>query len=119
MERITKAECYLAIVKMAAEQIDNEVLLRVVSELAFRTADIIGPEPIMLLNDVDIARDAQGNIDRHDRETWKRLVLTAGKIVEAIYRREAKGRTERAHRQRQYIYASHIYNGRPNGRTGT
>lgn len=105
MERITKAECYLAIVKMAAEQIDNEVLLRVVTELAIRTAEIIGPEPINLLYDVEIARDAQGNIDRTDRGTWKRLVLTAGKIVKAIYRREAKER-------RQYIYATHIYRDR-------
>ncbi len=91
MQRLTKADCYIEVVMIAAREHDNEILLRAVAELAER----VGPEAERLLGRMDIKTDGRGNIDRTDRRTWEQLLLKAGMILELLRRKEGPRRHDR------------------------
>ena len=91
MQRLTKADCYVQVIMIAARVHDNEILQRAVVELAER----VGPDAVRLLERTDIKADAWENIDRKDRRTWEHLLLTAGMILELLRRKERPRRHDR------------------------
>lgn len=112
MRKITKTECYLEIIKMAGHDIDNERMLRVVTSLAYHTAEYCGPDVILLLNNIKMVTDDRGNVDRYDPVMWKSICQTAGEIVARIWKKEDAERK----RQRRTCNAAYM---NINGRAGT
>ena len=92
MRRITKTECYMEILKLAAHDIDNERLLNIVTSLALHSAKYCGPDVVLLLKNIKYATDDRGLIDRRDPEMWNSICRAAGEIVRAILERERKER---------------------------
>ena len=88
MRRLTKADCYTEVIVMAAQKHDNELLLAVVAEMAHRVAAIIGPDVLQLMKGARPATDARGNIDKKDWKTRKRILFTAGMILELLRQKE-------------------------------
>ena len=91
MQRLTKADCYVQVILIAARVHDNDVLLRAVAELAER----VGLDALKILERVEPKADAWGKIDKKDRRTWKQLLFTAGMILELLRRKEARRRYDR------------------------
>lgn len=95
MQRVTKTDCYTEIIVLAAREHDNELLLQTVTELATRAAEHAGKEALRMLERVEPKTDAWGHIDRKDQQTRRRLLLTAGIILELLRRAEANRQYDR------------------------
>lgn len=115
MTKATKAEYYLEVIMIAAKERDNEVLLQAVTELALRVGECVGVEVLRLVADVELARDARGQIDRTDWQTRKRLLFTAGMLLEIMRRNELAGHRDRT-RGRDKLVSCRV---NQKGRTGT